>query len=683
MGFYRMEMPQTPDEPPATPENSPMEPVLLLSALGGRMRNISRLKSWYMAIAEVAQNAMDSIKDSSRQGNVIVEIHREGNLLSPEEHPGHVQGVTVYDDGDGFNPDNFTSFCTPDSQRKQSAGGKGLGRLACLQAFRQIEGHSVYEEGNKRFLREFLLQCEDPVLRQRNQDADAELPISTKVHLKGLRPEHTQAAEASFEKIVEWLCEHFLATLVEKPSWLISFVVREGESTVDLTAKVSGSAVWKESFAVNHYEFHGACYSIRHNDSADQVRLVASGRVVHANTRGVDHYLPHLDNIGEKKGHVVLVKSPFFDEHVNDARNGVPFQDDSEEGAPLGVTAAQFREGLGEAMKRQLGSRLEACDQRLRQRVESVVAKEATYYRPLLRGYFNSKEFSTISQYVRNEEILASIDSHKRREAASMKKESKKLAKMKSENAGWEASAKSLAAKIETQRQVALAEYVSLRKLVLDQLENIMGIEGEGRAHLEETIHNLVFPQHTDSESTVEIPHQLWILDERLESHAYLASDRQLRKKGDRPDLLLAFDHPGAFASEPKPKAGGYERIVIVEFKRPLKEVANVPTDDLPHRQMMRYAKQIVDEKTEHFHTKRKIKTSKDVRFYLYAVCELSNELLERLKTDEGFIPSPTGDGAFCVKNEGRYYLEYISLEKLLDDAKARNAAFFRRLGLD
>jgi hypothetical protein len=44
---------------------------------------------------------------------------------------------------------------------------------------------------------------------------------------------------------------------------------------------------------------------------------------------------------------------------------------------------------------------------------------------------------------------------------------------------------------------------------------------------------------------------------------------------------------------------------------------------------------------------------------------------------------SPAGDGAFVVKNEGRYYIEYISLPKLLDDANARNRAFFQKLGLE
>ncbi len=55
--------------------------------------------------------------------------------------------------------------------------------------------------------------------------------------------------------------------------------------------------------------------------------------------------------------------------------------------------------------------------------------------------------------------------------------------------------------------------------------------------------------------------------------------------------------------------------------------------------------------------------------------------MLERLERDEQFTLSPTGEGAFAVKNNGRYYLEYSSLTKLLEDAQARNQTFFSRLG--
>jgi hypothetical protein len=42
-----------------------------------------------------------------------------------------------------------------------------------------------------------------------------------------------------------------------------------------------------------------------------------------------------------------------------------------------------------------------------------------------------------------------------------------------------------------------------------------------------------------------------------------------------------------------------------------------------------------------------------------------------------------TGEGAFGVLNKGKYYVEYIDLFKLLEDARARNTSFFRQLGLE
>jgi hypothetical protein len=154
-------------------------------------------------------------------------------------------------------------------------------------------------------------------------------------------------------------------------------------------------------------------------------------------------------------------------------------------------------------------------------------------------------------------------------------------------------------------------------------------------------------------------------------------------KRGNRPDILIALDRSGAFATDSATETQPYDRIVLVELKRALEDLATVSTDDLPHRQMTRYARQIEKEKAVHLKSKRPIKTTIDARFYLYSVCDLSKPLLERLASDEGFILSPTGDGAFAVSSDGRYYMEYISLPKLLDDAKARNRAFFRRLGLE
>lgn len=665
--------------------NSSLVPVPLRSVLAGRLRNITggRPRHWLMAVAEAIQNALDAIEQSGRRGKTEVVITRAPLLVTDDSAVAPIIDVSVRDTGVGFNAPNFESFCTPDSLHKQNKGGKGLGRLVCLQTFERVEGRSCYQNGSGVEIREFRLQREQPEISQRVDHVE-KAEYHTEIKLRALRTEFESQASITTEAIVEWLTEHFLPSLLDKPAWLESLTLIDGAKSVDLTARVSGGALWREDFEVGTYEFKSACYRSLREGEVDQVRLVAGGRIVDANTRPLEHYLPHLHRVEDEENHVVLVRSPFFDEHVNDARNGVSFCEDGEENALLGLTAPQFRENLSAALMKRLGGRKVTVESKLRQRVEEVVRQDAPYYHPLLEGYFISREFHLLSISARDDEILASLDLYKRKSSVGLRKESRRLARLRSETAEYAESARELAEKVEMQKKVALAEYVSLRRIVLDRLQDILNTQSDGRAHLEKEIHNLIFPQRTDTERPVDLPHQLWILDERLESHSYLGSDQPVNgENGDRPDLLVAFNRPGMFASDSAPKAKGYERIALVEFKRALSDLANIPTDDLPHRQMMRYASQLSEGSCVHYTTKRPIKTTADVRYYMYAVCEVSDELLKRLRRDENFTPSPTGDGAFAVLNDGRYYVEYISLPKLLEDAVARNSAFFRRLGLD
>lgn len=661
----------------------PMDPAAVLPArILDRMRNLTRPKNWYMAVAEAMKNAMDSIEGSGRNGKIEVTLIRGSALLTEDGKAPPIRDVIVRDTGAGFHQRSFDSFRTPDSAHKAQRGGKGLGRLVCLQTFQWIEGTSVYQEGDVRLHREFRLQCSDPEISHRVQNPAPD-NSGTEVRLMNLRDEYQSGTAFEFDRFVNWIAQHFLPALVDRPAWLTEIKLVDGEQSVDLMSKISGGALWAEEFTLKNYRFVTSCYSLDHDERGDQVRVVAGGRVVDANTRGIDHYLPHVESVCENDGHVLLIRSQYFDEHVNDARNGISFADEKEDLSLLSVTLTQFRNEVTSVLQKRLASRIKRSDDLLRARVRETVRKEAPNYRPLLEGYFESKEFSALTMGCRDEEVLTSIDVFKRRVAAGFKKESRRLAKLHAESDGYAEAAKQLADQIEAQKKVALAEYVSLRKIVLDRLSDLLNARGDGKAHREANIHNLIFPQRTDSQNSPDFEHQLWILDERLESNQYLASDRPLKgNKGDRPDILVALDTPSVFASHDGAKAKGYDRFSIVEFKRPLLDVATAATDDLPHRQMMRYARQIAEGKTVHAGTGRAIKATADARYYMYAICELPASLLERLQRDEDFTPSPSGEGAYSVKN-GKYYLEYISLDKLLEDAKARNAAFFRRLDLD
>src|SRR5207253_10199121 len=105
---------------------------------------------------------------------------------------------------------------------------------------------------------------------------------------------------------------------------------------------------------------------------------------------------------------------------------------------------------------------------------------------------------------------------------ASLRRESAKLAKLSAEAADYEQRASKLVEGIELQKKVALAEYVALRKIILERLEHLLGAtSGNGKAAREAAIHELVFPRRMDTETTPAVDHQLWIIDERLESHHY------------------------------------------------------------------------------------------------------------------------------------------------------------------
>ena len=635
-----------------------------------------------MGIAEAIQNSLDAISDSGHPGWITVEIQRDHDLVSPSGGARPIRSVVIRDNGIGFNDVNFESFSTPDTQLKVAKGGKGVGRLMWLQAFKQISVDSVYRNGASARRRQFVFQIESPELAAADTESSS-TELVTEVRLLDLRDNYSTTSTVTFETITDSLVEHFLPALVEKPAWLKSLTISDGNKRADLTKVVEGGAEWSQEFTIRTYRFRAVCYAISAGEKkTDMVRLVAAGRIVNANTQPIEFFLPHLGTIADEVPHIILVHSPFFDEHVNDARNGVSF-DDEADGALLGVTAAEFRTACAEALKKHLGPRLQSSANDFKERVEAVVSREARYYRPLLVGFFDSKEFENLSAHCRDEDILAALDAYKRRDALKLRQESKRLAKLQSQEVGYGESARVLADQIEVQKKVALAEYVSLRKIVLDHLQQLISMSPDGKAHREAAIHDLVFPQRTDTESNPGVDHQLWILDERLESNDYLSSDKPIDgKRGDRPDLLIALDRPGAFASDPPEKSKGYERIVLVEFKQALKDLATVPTDELPHQQMMRYARKINDGEAQHLKSGRPIKPAPDARFYMYAVCELSEAMLMRLE-ELGFTRTSFGSGAFWVTNKGRYYIQYISLEKLLDDATARNLSFFRRLGLE
>ncbi|MER6188766.1 hypothetical protein [Streptomyces cyaneofuscatus] len=77
--------------------------------------------------------------------------------------------------------------------------------------------------------------------------------------------------------------------------------------------------------------------------------------------------------------------------------------------------------------------------------------------------------------------------------------------------------------------QSDLAAYVSRRRAILDVLQRLVEVDDQGRYSREDAIHSLLMPMRTDFNEVGTDASNLWIIDERLAFHDYLASDKTLK----------------------------------------------------------------------------------------------------------------------------------------------------------
>src|SRR5437899_2759772 len=94
-----------------------------------RQTPLPKWKPW-IPLFEAVMNSFQAIRDAKRPdgaGRIHIEIERENVLVSKDDAP--ISAIRITDNGIGMDDGNFDSFNTSFSPRKESEGGKGLGRF--------------------------------------------------------------------------------------------------------------------------------------------------------------------------------------------------------------------------------------------------------------------------------------------------------------------------------------------------------------------------------------------------------------------------------------------------------------------------------------------------------------------------------------------------------------------------
>jgi hypothetical protein len=228
-----------------------------------------------------------------------------------------------------------------------------------------------------------------------------------------------------------------------------------------------------------------------------------------------------------------------------------------------------------------------------------------------------------------------------------------------------------------------LARYVVHRRATLAFLDERLKLKADGKYALEDAIHEIIFPLKATSEDVRVENMNLWILDEKLAYHYYLASDKPLEQVNvievdskDRPDILI-FNRPIAFAESGPP----FSAIVIVEFKRPARDDYTEKEKKNPITQVYDYIDLLKEGKAVDKRG-RPISIPAHLPIYAYIVCDLTSSLHKQAR-DYQLTKTPDSQGYFGYHRDHGAYIEVMSFDKLIADAQRRNKILFDKLGLE
>ena len=171
--------------------------------------------------------------------------------------------------------------------------------------------------------------------------------------------------------------------------------------------------------------------------------------------------------------------------------------------------------------------------------------------------------------------------------------------------------------------------------------------------------------------------HDLWIIDERLTFAQYFSSDVEFSKlleavdSGERPDVLI-FDYVHGLRQTEEPS-----KVLLVEFKRPGR--TNYDEAENPQFQVERYVKRLQDGRLLDVRG-RPIQLDNSTIFYCFIVADIVGKL-----DTWTFSWQRTADGRGRIYRPNSGFLGSIELlgwDQLIEDARARNQAFFDKAGI-
>lgn len=667
----------------------------LQTNLKGRLRNTSLPKSHgLMPVFEAVVNSIHSIEETNNttDGKIILRINRttQGSLNLDAKSQSPIIGFTIIDNGCGFDEANFKSFETLDSDHKIDKGCRGVGRLMWLKVFGLVEVEShffdVDDELKKRI---FRFDDKSGVHGEKVVEATYQKP-GTIIKLLDFDENFRKQVPAKGQSIANQLLEHVLWYFVRQGS-APKILLEDADEVFDLDLLLQEhmhASAFLETITIRGHKFELTHIKFRASvNKKHQLALCAANRLV--KEESIQGKIPGLyGKISDVSGeftYTCYISSDYLNQHVRSERTSFDIAEDVEDMLNE-VSFKDIREAVLTRTKEYLQDVLAENVSAGRRRVDDFINNHAPRYRPIAN--YVAEEFLIVDPEKSDKELELHLHAQWYEVERQLVSEGHDimLPQNKEHVEEYKERLGDYLRKAGDLKKSDLANYVSHRKVIIDLLQKSIERLEDGKYAREDMIHELIMPMRKDSVEVFLDSCNLWLIDERLAFHNYLASDKTLNsmpitgnESTKEPDLLSlrVFDNPLLVNDQISfPLAA----ITVIEIKRPMRNDMREGEDKDPIDQALSYLERIREGKVT---TKsgRPIPGNNDIPGYCYVLCDLTESMHRRCRRANLRITSD-GMGYFGYNEPSHAYIEVISFDQLVKAARERNRAFFDKLGL-
>lgn len=684
-----------------------MEQFIATSNIANKVRNtrLPRTKP-LMPLFEVISNSIHSIDEAikkgllkSGEGEIVIKCIRNGDedtlsqLPIIDNYPIHT--FEVADNGIGLNRENMVSFFEADTDHKIEIGGKGVGRFVCLKAFNKLSVRSQYVDTDSSCKAiSFDFKATKVGFDNISYPKTNGEPSGTVVTLNNIKEEYQKNLNFALHSVASEIVSHFKLYFIrmQEPK-----IIVRNQNNVEYNLTNIFNTEFKNEVLDTTFDIEGESFELYLTKSlknlSHKINFCAHNRSVIREglySRIVDlGKKPITDKEGNHFYYQAYIVGELLDEHVDTERIGFNFPDghDDEDEESLDISLAKLRRASINTIELLLEDYLTQVRENKVETYRPTVDEELPQYRSTLA--YRKKEVSKLPPDLPKDKLdieLYKIESKWRLE---VKEEKIKLLEEKKDITNLEEYTRKYEKFLSDFNEIGksdLARYVVHRKTIIELFESLIEQNTDEKFENEDLIHSVFFPIKSTSDEITPDKQNLWLIDERLTYHSFLASDNSFKsienvssESKQRADLII-YNEAFAFSDS---KTSPHNSFTIVEFKKPMRDdYKDYNEDKNPIEQSEKYIDNLLGGKVKG-RNGRNVEVNEHTPFFIYIVCDVTPSLEKILKRRE-FERTPDGKGYFKVKSKYySAYFEVLPFEKVLDDAKKRNRILFEKLKID